>query len=171
MTVVGSLRSQLALLTLLSVAFVDAGAQETVRAVLPVEVLPLDAGLGAGAITSSSWKVVRPKVALQPARAARAVVLTGSGKGKVLALALLGKLESTPDGVWYEWSVAPGEERIWKNMRSRRARDNAGFVLLGEAVLKLAPSADGSTVSVNKEIGSFEAEGEISVPRDPVSMR
>lgn len=73
--------------------------------------------------------------------------------------------------VSYEWSVAPGDERIWKSMGSRRARDNAGFVLLGEAVLKLAPSADGTTISVSTEIGKFEPGNEISLPQDPVQLR
>lgn len=74
------------------------GAADTVPAVIPVEVLAVDPALATGAIASSSWAIKRPTVARQPARAARAVVLEGSGKGKVLALALLGKLETTPQG-------------------------------------------------------------------------
>jgi hypothetical protein len=58
--------------------------------------------------------------------------------------------------VWYDWSVAPGEERIWKWMRHRRGRDNAAFVLFGDALLKLAPSADGSSASVSIAVGKFE---------------
>jgi len=72
--------------------------------------------------------------------------------------------------VWIEWSVAPGEERVWKPGRLRRARDDAGFVLLGEVVLKLSPTADGSTISISTAIGKFEPDAEITLPADPVRM-
>jgi hypothetical protein len=88
MTPDSSLRSRLAGLVALALgASFDARAQETVPAVIPVEVLAVDAALATGSIISSSWKMTRPTVARQPARAARAVVLEGSGKAKVLARA------------------------------------------------------------------------------------
>jgi hypothetical protein len=70
-----------------------------------------------------------------------------------------------------EWSLAPGEERVWKPGQLRRARDDAGFVLLGDVLLKLSPSADGSGVAVHTEIGKFEPDGEIALPLDAARIR
>jgi len=108
MTVHGSLRSRFALfVTLAPGLMAQALAADTISAVIPVEVLTVDPALATGNIASSSWAVKRPIVARQPARAARAVYVIG--KDKVLALALLGKLETTAEGA-LKLDVAPASQ-------------------------------------------------------------
>ena len=79
-------------------ALANAGAAtppETVDATFPIEVLDVDPAIATGAIpTERTWS--SPKIAMQPARAARGVVL--AGKREVLMLALLEPVGKTAAG-------------------------------------------------------------------------
>ena len=84
---------------LVSVSLVNAAGAasppETVDATIPIEVLAIDPALATGAIaTGRQWSA--PKIAMQPARAARGAVL--AGKQEVLLLALLEPVEKTAAG-------------------------------------------------------------------------
>jgi hypothetical protein len=74
---------------------VTAASIETVDATIPIEVLPVDPALATGGVPLQptwSW----PRIALQPARAAKAVVLEKNGD--VLMLALLEPVATASDG-------------------------------------------------------------------------
>jgi hypothetical protein len=72
---------------------------DDLEAVIPVEVLPVDASLATGKIAGGGLRWSDPVVALQPARIARGIVIDETnGRGKVLALAVLGKPERDSQG-------------------------------------------------------------------------
>jgi len=73
-----------------------ASPPETVDATIPIEVLAVDPELAIGGIaTERTWS--SPKIAMQPARAARGVIR--SGKKEVLLLTLLEPVGKTAEGV------------------------------------------------------------------------
>jgi hypothetical protein len=73
----------------------SAASIETVDATIPIEVLAMDPALASGGISlQATW--TSPRIALQPARAARAVILEKNGD--VLMLALLEPVAKTPEG-------------------------------------------------------------------------
>lgn len=76
-----------------------ATAEETLSAMIPVEVLDADPALATGELWRGGVKWSEPAVALQPARVARAIAIDkAGGKSPILALALLGVPERRADG-------------------------------------------------------------------------
>ena len=76
-----------------------ARAEEPLSAMIPVEMLEVDPALVTGELWRGGIKWTEPRVALQPARVARAIVIDKAGaKSPILALALLGAPERKADG-------------------------------------------------------------------------
>ena len=74
-------------------------AEEPLSAMIPVEVLEVDPALATGELWRGGIKWTEPRVALQPARVARAIVIDKAGaKSPILSLALLGTPERRADG-------------------------------------------------------------------------
>jgi hypothetical protein len=74
-----------------------ARAEESMSAMIPVEVLEVDPALATGELWRGTVKWSEPRIALQPARVARAIV-GESGNSTILALTLLGAPERRADG-------------------------------------------------------------------------
>jgi len=66
-------------------------------------------------------------------------------------------------------STAPADAPLWQSLRLRRGKDDAGFVWLGDAILKIMPSADGASATVSV-VGELKAGAAIDVPSDAVEM-
>jgi hypothetical protein len=76
-----------------------ARAEERLSAMTPVEVLEVDPALATGELWRGGIKWTEPRVALQPTRVARAIVIDKAGaKSPILALTLLGTPERRADG-------------------------------------------------------------------------
>lgn len=86
-------------------------ADEPIDAMIPVEVLPLDSQLATGEVgpKSAHWKY--PRIALQPARAARGIAIEKGGSSRILVLALLGPASRPPAGT-LTLDVEPAQ-RAW----------------------------------------------------------
>jgi hypothetical protein len=52
----------------------------------------------------------------------------------------------------------------------RRAKDDAGFVLLGDLLLKIKPAADGQTFEITS-VGELQDGGPLELPRDATRLR
>jgi len=95
------LENALILMLIATMTFIGptARAEEPLSAMIPVEVLEMDPALATGELWRGGIKWTEPRVALQPARVARAIVIDKAGpKSPVLALALLGTPERRADG-------------------------------------------------------------------------
>src|SRR5262245_53959872 len=83
------------LLAALGSATLDAQEGPT-PALVPVEVLPIDPALGSGVIDVAGTRWPSSRIAAQPVRIARGIVV--EGRDRLLALTLLGELARKPDG-------------------------------------------------------------------------
>lgn len=112
MTLSSSPQARLAVLLCLSfgVAGMARAEEAALDAMIPVEVLPIDPAFAVGAISEGGLRWDNPRIALQPARVARAIVRdVKKGKSGVLVLALLGKIETNADRT-LKLDVAPAKQ-------------------------------------------------------------
>jgi hypothetical protein len=59
-----------------------------------------------------------------------------------------------------QWGIGMADEARTRGLRLKRANDGSGYMLIGGAVIKVQPSADGATASVTRVSGEFQMERE-----------
>jgi hypothetical protein len=78
--------------------------------------------------------------------------------------------EADKKSVSITWSLAPRGQQYEQAAGLRRAKDDSGYVLIGEMLLKIKPSPDGKSFEIST-IGQLAAGDGLYLPRDAARLR